>query len=279
MNYLKTEPMEKYSTQVQKEVSNQFAKAQDYEQASKALHGEPIIVYTTKDYHLFKSIDGNRDLNPLHYRRLKKSIEERHLITIVMVNEHMEIIDGHHRYTISKEMNLPINYIIAKGYGLKEVQKLNVNMKNWSINDYINGYCDLGLKDYIIYRDFVSFYGFPSQVSLLLLSDEHISGSDENNISLRFKEGTFVVKNLMKAKAYADKIISLKPYYKGYLRRSFILALHGMLNNKNFVFSEFLAKLKQQPTTLQDCVNVSQYKSLIEEIYNYRRREKINLRF
>ena len=54
---------------------------------------------------------------------------------------------------------------------------------------------------------------------------------------------------------------------------------YNHFKNENFEFTEFLAKLKQQPTTLQDCTNVSQYKSLIEEIYNYRRREKINLRF
>ena len=77
----------------------------------------------------------------------------------------------------------------------------------------------------------------------------------------------------------AEKIKMIEPYYNGYLRRSFILALHGMFKNENFEFTEFIAKLKQQPTTLQDCTNTSQYKSLIEEIYNYRRREKINLRF
>ena len=81
------------------------------------------------------------------------------------------------------------------------------------------------------------------------------------------------------AKRKAEKIMMIEPYYKGYLRRSFILALVGMFKNENFEFTEFIAKLKQQPTTLQDCTNVSQYKSLIEEIYNYRRREKINLRF
>ena len=49
--------------------------------------------------------------------------------------------------------------------------------------------------------------------------------------------------------------------------------------NQNFEFTEFLQKLKTQPTALQDCTNVTNYKVLIEEIYNYRRREKINLRY
>jgi hypothetical protein len=158
------------------------------------------------------------------------------------------------------------------------VQILNANMKNWQTVDYVNGYCDLGYKDYMTYREFVADYGFQSQVAILLLSGEYQGGNDVS-AGTKFKEGNFKVKDYNEAKRKADKIMMIEPYYKGYMRRSFIIALVGMFKNENFEFTEFLAKLKQQPTTLQDCTNVSQYKSLIEEIYNYRRREKVNLRF
>jgi len=238
-----------------------------------------IQVHTTNNYSLFKTLNGNRDVNQLHLTRLKESIKKNHLTTIIMVNEKFEIIDGQHRFLISQELKLPINYIISKNYGLNEVQILNANMKNWQTIDYVNGYCDLGYKDYIIYRDFVEEYGFQSQVSILLLSGEHSTGTQESSPALRFKEGLFKIKDLNNAKRMAEKIMMIEPYYKGFLRRSFILALIGMFKNENFEFTEFIAKLKQQPTTLQDCTSTSQYKSLIEEIYNYRRREKINLRF
>jgi len=237
-----------------------------------------IQVHTTKDYSLFKTLNGNREVNNLHLTRLKESMKKNHLTTIIMVNEKFEIIDGQHRFLISQELKLPINYIISKNYGLNEVQILNANMKNWQTVDYVNGYCDLGYKDYLIYRNFVKDYGFQSQVSILLLSGEQPGGNDVS-ASTKFKEGLFKVKDLEKAKRTAEKIMMIEPYYKGYLRRSFILALYGMLKNENFEFTEFLSKLKQQPTTMQDCTGSTQYKVLIEEIYNYRRREKINLRF
>jgi len=237
-----------------------------------------IQVHTTKDYSLFKTLNGNRDVNKVHLTRLKESMKKNHLTTIIMVNEKFEIIDGQHRFLISQELKLPINYIISKNYGLNEVQILNANMKNWQTVDYVNGYCDLGYKDYLIYRNFVKDYGFQSQVSILLLSGEQPGGNDVS-ASTKFKEGLFKVKDLEKAKRTAEKIMMIEPYYKGYLRRSFILALYGMLKNENFEFTEFLSKLKQQPTTMQDCTGSTQYKVLIEEIYNYRRREKINLRF
>ena len=238
-----------------------------------------IQVHTTKDYSLFKTLNGNRDVNQLHLTRLKESMNKNHLTTIIMVNENFEIIDGQHRFLISQELKLPINYIISKNYGLNEVQILNANMKNWQIQDYVNGYCDLGYKDYIIYRDFMNEYRFTNQVSLLLLSGEWVSGTSDVSISTKFKEGIFKVKDLKYAERTADKIMMIEPYYKGFLRRSFIYALIGMFKNENFEFTEFLAKLKQQPTTMQDCTSITQYKVLIEEIYNYRRREKINLRF
>ena len=238
-----------------------------------------IQVHTTKDYSLFKTLNGNRDVNHLHLSRLKESMKKNHLTTIIMVNENFEIIDGQHRFLISRELQLPINYIVSKNYGLNEVQILNANMKNWQTTDYVNGYCDLGYKDYIIYRDFVNEYGFQNQIALLLLSNEFISSSQKENPSTRFKEGRFKVKDLHNAKNMAEKIMMIEPYYKGYLRRSFIVALVGMFKNENFEFIEFLAKLKQQPTTMQDCTNITQYKVLIEEIYNYRRREKVNLRY
>jgi hypothetical protein len=238
-----------------------------------------IQVHTTRDYSLFKTLNGNRDVNHLHLSRLKESMNKNHLTTIIMVNEKFEIIDGQHRFLISQELKLPINYIISKGYGLNEVQVLNANMKNWAIVDYVNGYCDLGYKDYLLYRDFVFRYGFTSQVSVLLLSGQQESGSEISSASTKFKSGNFKIKNYDESIQKAEKIMMIEPYYKGYNRRSFIIAMEGMFKNENFEFTEFISKLKQQPTTLQDCTNVSQYKVLIEEIYNYRRREKVNLRY
>ena len=130
---------------------------------------EPMVkhsnqVHTTTDYFMFKTLNGNRDINQLHLTRLKESFKKDYLTTIIMVNENFEIIDGQHRFLICQEFKLPINYIICKNYGLNEVQILNANMKNWQTVDYVNGYCDLGYKDYMIYRDFVEEYGFQNQV-------------------------------------------------------------------------------------------------------------------
>ena len=75
-------------------------------------------VHKTTDYFLFKPIDGNRNKNLLHINRLKKSISENYLFTVIIVNENYEIIDGQHRFECIKELELPLYYITCKGYGL-----------------------------------------------------------------------------------------------------------------------------------------------------------------
>ena len=46
-----------------------------------------------------------------------------------------------------------------------------------------------------------------------------------------------------------------------------------------FVFDEFLHKVKLRPNKLVPCGTVEQYVEMIEDIYNYKRGSKVNLRF
>jgi hypothetical protein len=234
-------------------------------------------VHTTTDYSMFKPIDGNRNKNELHIARLKTSMATNYLFTVIIVNEKYEIIDGQHRFECIKDLGLPLHYIICKGYGLSEVHMLNANSKTWNADDYLEGYCNLGLKDYLVYKDFKNKYKIGHNECMALLAGSHTIGN-KNKI---FYSGHFKVTHLFEAEDIMDKILMIEPYYnaKGIRRRTFIYTMVILMQNENFEFTEFLQKLKIQPTALQDCNTVDQYKLLIEEIYNYKRSRKINLRF
>lgn len=231
-------------------------------------------VHTTTDYFLFKSIDGNRNKNLLHINRLKKSMAENYLFTIIIVNENYEIIDGQHRFEVIQELKLPLNYIVCNGYGLNEVHILNQNSKTWTSDDYLDGYCKLGYKDYLKYKEFKELYGIGHYECMWLLN-----GSQLSNPTQVFFTGEFKIKNYNEACNIIEKIMLVEPYYEDWKRRSFILAMLQLFKNPNFELTEFLQKLKLQPTALSNCSTTNQYVSLIEEIYNYRRREKVNLRY
>ena len=70
------------------------------------------IIQTTRNYAMFKLIGGNRELNHINLKRLEVSMSETPLVSIIMVNERNEIIDGQHRFEVCKRLGLPINYLI-----------------------------------------------------------------------------------------------------------------------------------------------------------------------
>ena len=236
----------------------------------------PRQVHISKDYTLFSSLEGNRTINKLHLKRLKKSMTDNYLFTVITVNENYQIIDGQHRFNAIRELELPVNYVICKGYGLKEIQVLNQNSKTWNADDYLTGYCNLGNKQYLKYKEFKDRYGFGHNETMSMLTG-YTSGS--GSVIDDFRRGNFRITHLKEARAKADKICLFKDLYKGYKRRAFIYALLELMDKEQFEFTEFLSKVKLQPSALTDCKDREQYISLIEEIYNYKRRLKVNLRY
>lgn len=235
---------------------------------------EEKTVYTTRDYKRFSGIDGNRTVNPMHLSRLKRAISLRYLFTIITVNEHMQIIDGQHRFEIIRELGLELNYVICPGYGLEEVHLFNEVNKTWNAEDYMHGYVSKGLSDYVKYQEFKKKYrlGHNETASLLRKS----GGKQPFEV---FYGGQFKIIDYDWAVETIELILSLENFYRGVRRREFIFTMINMLNHPNFIFDEFLQKLKQQPTALKDCPNRMAYRELIENIYNYKRRDKVNLRY
>jgi hypothetical protein len=230
-------------------------------------------VKETKNYEMFSTIGGNRPKNQLHLSRLKKSMEEQLLISPIIVNEKYQVIDGQHRLQVSSELNLPVRYIVCDGYGLSEVHRLNENSKNWSMRDFIDGYAELGNKEYIYLLDFMERNDIGLSASLALLSND--SGHKAKSV----KNGTFKVEYKKRGDIVADWVNIIKNYNDRALTQIFVRALVKLYNNSEFEFSQLISKIAQQPTALVPCVNVEQYLTLLEDIYNYRSRNKVNLRY
>lgn len=233
------------------------------------------IFYTTA-YSKFKHLNGNRNIIKPHLKRLKASMEKNYLFSPILVNEKHEIIDGQHRFEICKELGLPIYYIMKRGYSLNEVQILNSNLRNWSNDDYMNGYIELGLKDYELYKLFRQEFGFDHHSCLWMLADN--AGGRETWQD--FKNGDFKVKDYKKALQSAEKIKMVAQFYKGFQRRSFVAAMLKCFRNKEYNHSVFLSKLSYQSVKMVDCTDTVDYLTLIEEIYNFKSREnRVNIRF
>ena len=233
-------------------------------------------VFETTEYSAFKTLDGNRNLNPANLARLKKSMQEELLQVPIIVNEKMEIIDGQHRFESCKDLGLPLCFIVVKGYELPQVHKLNAIARNWGLSDYLDSYANLGLNDYILAKKFILKYKLPINVSVQLLKGEPVySAGGYRSAAESFKCGDFKVKDYLKASILATKIIAVGDFYDGNKRPSFMAALVFISANTAFNFNTFLKKLAMQRTALVHCANRKQYIMLIEDIYNYHSQNKV----
>ena len=231
-------------------------------------------VIVTNDYGLFLRLEGNRNINKTNLKHIKKSMMKQQLISPIIINEKMEIIDGQHRFIAQKELDLPVYYIIQNGYGKKETQIFNSCSKDWNIDDHMQSYCNSRVIEYIKYRDFFQKWKFSHNECMNMLNGTiHDRGLQEI-----FKFGTFKIKTLKKAETSAERITMMEKYYDGWKRRSFVQAMLICFENKRFNFIHFCKKLRYQSSKLVDCVSYNDYLKIIEEIYNYKIRTQNKLR-
>ena len=233
----------------------------------------PSINCTT-DYFIFKFHPSNRPVNEPHVKSLKESMKQHYLFTLITVNEKNEICDGQHRFLAIKELNLPMFYVVIPGYGEEEMRRLNTNNTNWTNDDYMRCFVNQGNPNYVKYQIFKNTYKLNHSDSQKILKWKHQSSYTKD-----FRNGDFKIENYERACDFMEKLLVIKPYYLGYKRTNFINAMMSLLNNPYFIFDEFILKLKQQPTSLLDCTRTESYIELIEKIYNYKRKDRVNLRF
>lgn len=248
-------------------------------------------VYKTNNLSIFKQIGGNRIPNLQHIRRLAESIRVYGMMcNPILVNEKMEVIDGQHRLLAAKETDSFVYFIMVHGYSLNEVHTLNLNQKNWTKKDFMEGYAEIGIESYVKLRDFINKNNdFSFSDCIALCSNTSAGGNSSFTQAMRqdkkynqneiFESGTWKGKDFYKAQDWANKIRMLKPYFADYNNSVFVGTLITLFYNQNYDHKEFLHKISIQPTKLVICANRDQMKTLIEDIYNYRSRNKINLRF
>jgi len=249
-------------------------------------------VIQTNDHSKFKRILGNRVVNKVHVKRLRQSFHRAYLMSPIIVNEKFEIIDGQHRFTAAEELGLPVNYIVMKGYGLEHVKTLNENSSNWGKKEHLHAYVELGYPAYIQFKELIDEYpdfsitacevlltniaGNPSRTDAKFKSETNKKGS----YSVRyFQDGDLWIEDYDLAVENAEKLLMMKPYYDGFSRTIFVRAMVGVFNLEHYDHDQMIQRLAANPTALQHCANITQYKLLLEEIYNFRSRNKVSLRY
>ena len=153
-----------------------------------------LNIIKTFNLNQFNTVDGNRDLDENHVRKLMNNIKEHGFDPqfYIRVNENMQIIDGQHRVEAvrrlhQKGIKVPIYYYRQPGTTLKDCIKSNELQKSWGRIDYVKAYASdptcITQQDYITLLDLYKKY--KSSISLNLLTGiclGFVNGGSTNQI-------------------------------------------------------------------------------------------------
>lgn len=238
-------------------------------------------VFQTKNYAMFKFRNDNRDIIESHVKKLTKDMLENGWVrgSVAIVNEKNEVIDGQNRIKAAIAAGIPVDYIIVRGAGQREIIGNNKITKPWNIETYMEHHVKQGNSNYAELKKFMVEYPMFKFTEATMFLNNGLNSAERGS----FESGEWKHKDIKVGKKWADQILEIKPYFEKYYNRAiFVRAMVKVMSKKTeFSFDEFLHKIKLRPTMLRPCGTVDQYVEMIEEIYNYRRRndEKVNLRF
>jgi hypothetical protein len=228
-------------------------------------------IFETYNYEMFTFFEENRQINPTNVDRLVKSMKTKINICPIVVDAKYRVIDGQHRLAAFKLLDLPVIYIIDDNATIDDIQRLNSVSKNWSQKEYLEHYRKRDFENYKIMHNFILEYNTGISESIFLLH-----GSDGESINL-FKYGKLKIPNIELSKHLANKMNEIKKINPK-LGLRFTKTVVGLIKSSKIDIDELIHKILLQPTKLVPCSNDAQYKLLIEDIYNYKRRKKVNLR-
>lgn len=157
--------------------------------------GEPVRkgrvvnqVFETTDYSIFKPHKRNR--NVVTRKDMLKQAEIG-IISPVIVNGEMIVIDGQNRLHHSMIVGAPIKYIIDESLTVDDIARMNTNQEKWMLIDWIESYANEGREEYERLIDILNnHYSDASLVSGLCI--DVTSVSEARNVVM---SGDFKIKN------------------------------------------------------------------------------------
>lgn len=230
----------------------------------------------TRNYNEFKYLEGNRELDGKHIARLKESIKQHNMLEEfpIIVDENMRVLDGQHRLQACKELGIDVPYKVMKKGDISSVIKINTTHKNWSVEDYLNLYSDLGELHYKTLREFIRTNGITITGALIILSP----GANSGKTYKMFKEGRwYPMTSYSKGEELIRQLKEIKEYYPGAFKRSFILAIKKCNEVPEYEHEELISKLKFKHRILTEGSTSTDYLKMLEDIYNWKRRVYVRL--
>lgn len=226
----------------------------------------------TSDYGLFQNIVGNRVLSSTKIEKIINDVDEGFNMLpfcpiIVSEKEGLYyIIDGQHRYEISKQTQNPVYFVVCNTLTLKQIAQLNSRGEKWKPNDFLNCYIKLGIKDYERISEIMNKHKIAIKLSidLLMYNNPKVKSTDT------FQSGGFECKYFDETDSLLTLTDQLFGHYRFSKDRNLIGAVQELLKQNLCDFDKLKNKIAEAPMIMDRQASVKLYMSNIERLYNHK---------
>jgi hypothetical protein len=233
---------------------------------------ETKTVYKTYELDNFIQLDGNRQVNFAHVKRLVESVRENgFLLHPIIVNKKNQVIDGQHRLEAAKQLKTYVWVLVDHEATLKEAVAFNANTSDWGLKDYCKSYCDLGHKDY---QDLMVFYENNKDFTMAQCAENTaLKGGTMKD----FKLGNFLYNPFHNVDIIFEALRKIHDVCPASKSNSYVRAIRVCINNKDFDINQFIKKFLMYPEQYRKSSHVSIVIANIEHIYNWKNHGKTRI--
>lgn len=236
------------------------------------------VIRTTTDYSKFYRSTNNRCLDLLGHKALKESLKTYGFLPSFPIVVHKnggqgyEVKDGQHRLHYAEELGLPVHYVVERQYF--DISDVNGTQIPWKPIDYANKHAASGLVDYQKVLAFASSYGLQVSFAAAMLAGT-ISYS---NVKKAFRSGRYKITDAAWATLTADTYHYLVTLSKKVKNTRLLQACAMVHRITGFDRERLIKSASRCREKLVPYSTVDAYLDMLEEIYNYRRRDLFPLK-
>lgn len=224
----------------------------------------------TKDYGMFKSLKGNREIRSKHLSRLMKSIQRNNLLHLypILVNEEMEIIDGQHRLLAAEKLDIPIYFVQEAGLEVSDVRDINANQESWKIPDYANSYAKMGKPLYEKISKYYKQFGLAHTTIARIITKGKLSNVEE------FKEGAvYPTIDDSLAEKVLKLLVDLRKIEKYLGNKAWAVSIAMLVISKQISPNDILNKFTGYTKHIRNYVSRKDIEFELNKILNFRSRK------
>lgn len=224
-------------------------------------------IFETEDYSKFKFIGSNRQINKRNYAKLYASMKEKQLLIPIMVNEKFEILDGQHRFSVARDLGLPVYYYIVEGADTADMKRANQVNSTWTKQDFLNSFASEGDERYCTILRICDEYSVNAATVIKVLGT--IQGRNIKYLSLEFEQGTMDIDKIEEVEKF---LIALEDFseFKPYKTIQFLGAFLRLYSREEYNHEFMQQRLETRANKLIKRSTIDDYLVVLtRDIYNF----------